>query len=122
MPVGPATNAFSHVTRKQIGTRIADEYNQERRSGPGVAFLALATMAPIRTVRAMILSNETLMATSLQQWTRLIRFVAAETAQVHIGQPVDPSLDGEVTCVLPRALSGCPMLCSRSCRLEQASH
>ncbi|KIM63685.1 hypothetical protein SCLCIDRAFT_15500 [Scleroderma citrinum Foug A] len=33
-------------------------------------------MAPIRT-----------------QWTRLIRFVAAETAQVHIGQPVDPSLD-----------------------------
>ncbi|KIK98210.1 hypothetical protein PAXRUDRAFT_824121 [Paxillus rubicundulus Ve08.2h10] len=33
-------------------------------------------MAPIRT-----------------QWTRLIRFVAAETAQVHIGQPVDPKLD-----------------------------
>ncbi|KIN99193.1 hypothetical protein M404DRAFT_1004870 [Pisolithus tinctorius Marx 270] len=27
------------------------------------------------------------------QWTRLIRFVAAETAQVHIGQPVDPTLD-----------------------------
>ncbi|KAJ7461931.1 fumarylacetoacetate hydrolase [Mycena latifolia] len=26
-------------------------------------------------------------------WTRLIRFVAAETAQVHIGQPVDPTLD-----------------------------
>ncbi|KIJ69892.1 hypothetical protein HYDPIDRAFT_178302 [Hydnomerulius pinastri MD-312] len=33
-------------------------------------------MAPIRT-----------------QWTRLIRFVAAETAQVHIGQPVDAKLD-----------------------------
>ncbi|KAH9965895.1 fumarylacetoacetate hydrolase [Russula dissimulans] len=33
-------------------------------------------MAPIRT-----------------QWTRLIRFVAAETSQVHIGQPVDPQLD-----------------------------
>ncbi|KAJ7167822.1 hypothetical protein C8R46DRAFT_257426 [Mycena filopes] len=33
-------------------------------------------MAPIRT-----------------QWTRLIRFVAAETLQVHIGQPVDASLD-----------------------------
>ncbi|KAI0072983.1 fumarylacetoacetate hydrolase [Panus rudis PR-1116 ss-1] len=33
-------------------------------------------MAPIRT-----------------QWTRLIRFVAAETAQVHLGQPVDPKLD-----------------------------
>jgi len=33
-------------------------------------------MAPIRT-----------------QWTRLIRFVAAETHQVHIGQPVDPGLD-----------------------------
>lgn len=27
------------------------------------------------------------------QWTRLIRFVAAETAQVHIGQPADPTLD-----------------------------
>jgi hypothetical protein len=28
-----------------------------------------------------------------QQWTRLIRFVAAETSQVHIGQPVDHALD-----------------------------
>ncbi|KAI0705743.1 fumarylacetoacetate hydrolase [Cerioporus squamosus] len=27
------------------------------------------------------------------QWTRLIRFVAAETAQVHVGEPVDPKLD-----------------------------
>ncbi|KAL4076250.1 hypothetical protein V8B97DRAFT_2001663 [Scleroderma yunnanense] len=27
------------------------------------------------------------------QWTRLIRFIAVETAQVHIGQPVNPSLD-----------------------------
>ncbi|KAJ7821198.1 hypothetical protein B0H14DRAFT_2831904 [Mycena olivaceomarginata] len=27
------------------------------------------------------------------QWTRLIRFVAAETSQVHLGQPVDASLD-----------------------------
>ncbi|EMD40397.1 hypothetical protein CERSUDRAFT_80071 [Gelatoporia subvermispora B] len=26
-------------------------------------------------------------------WTRLIRFVAAETAQVHIGEPIDPKLD-----------------------------
>ncbi|PFH46420.1 hypothetical protein AMATHDRAFT_155120 [Amanita thiersii Skay4041] len=33
-------------------------------------------MAPIRT-----------------QWTRLIRFVAAETSRVHIGQPIDASLD-----------------------------
>ncbi|KAH7887444.1 hypothetical protein F5I97DRAFT_1806645 [Phlebopus sp. FC_14] len=33
-------------------------------------------MAPIRT-----------------QWTRLIRFIAAETSEVHIGQPVDPRLD-----------------------------
>jgi len=33
-------------------------------------------MAPIRT-----------------QWTRLIRFVAAETSIVHIGEPVDPNLD-----------------------------
>jgi hypothetical protein len=31
----------------------------------------------------------------LQQWTRLIRFIAAETSQVHYGQPVDPRLDGE---------------------------
>ncbi|CAK5263179.1 unnamed protein product [Mycena citricolor] len=29
----------------------------------------------------------------IHPWTRLIRFVAAETAQVHIGQPVDPKLD-----------------------------
>jgi len=35
-----------------------------------------STMAPIRT-----------------QWTRLIRFVAVETSQVHIGQPVDPQLE-----------------------------
>lgn len=27
------------------------------------------------------------------QWTRLIRFVAAETKRVHIGQPVNPNLD-----------------------------
>ncbi|KAI8989908.1 fumarylacetoacetate hydrolase [Trametes punicea] len=27
------------------------------------------------------------------QWTRLIRFVAAESGQVHIGEPVDPKLD-----------------------------
>ncbi|KAJ7858059.1 fumarylacetoacetate hydrolase [Mycena olivaceomarginata] len=27
------------------------------------------------------------------QWTRLFRFVTAETSQVHIGQPVDPSLE-----------------------------
>jgi len=27
------------------------------------------------------------------KWTRLIRFVAAETSQVHIGQPVDSTLD-----------------------------
>ncbi|KAL5508452.1 hypothetical protein ACEPAH_6071 [Sanghuangporus vaninii] len=33
-------------------------------------------MAPIRTA-----------------WTRLIRFVAAETSMVHIGEPVDPNLD-----------------------------
>ncbi|TFK25992.1 fumarylacetoacetate hydrolase [Coprinopsis marcescibilis] len=33
-------------------------------------------MAPIRT-----------------EWTRLIRFVAAETSRVHIGQPVDSNLD-----------------------------
>ncbi|KAF9226797.1 hypothetical protein BS17DRAFT_728647 [Gyrodon lividus] len=33
------------------------------------------------------------MAPIKTQWTRLIRFVAAETAQVHIGQPVDPKLD-----------------------------
>ncbi|KAJ7668142.1 hypothetical protein B0H17DRAFT_1088258 [Mycena rosella] len=27
------------------------------------------------------------------QWTRLIRFIAAETSQVHIGQPLDAALD-----------------------------
>ncbi|KAH9062661.1 hypothetical protein EDB87DRAFT_1605167 [Lactarius vividus] len=27
------------------------------------------------------------------QWTRLIRFVAAETSKIHIGQPVDPQID-----------------------------
>jgi hypothetical protein len=32
---------------------------------------------------------------SFQQWTRLIRFVAAETSQIHIGQPVDHQLDSE---------------------------
>ncbi|THG95879.1 hypothetical protein EW026_g5848 [Hermanssonia centrifuga] len=26
-------------------------------------------------------------------WSRLIRFVAAETAQIHIGEPIDPELD-----------------------------
>ncbi len=29
-----------------------------------------------------------------QNWSRLIRFVAAETAQIHIGEPIDPELDG----------------------------
>ncbi|KAJ3509760.1 hypothetical protein NLJ89_g5048 [Agrocybe chaxingu] len=33
------------------------------------------------------------MAPIKTQWTRLIRFVAAETGRVHIGQPVDPNLD-----------------------------
>lgn len=32
-----------------------------------------------------------------QQWTRLIRFVAVETSQVHIGQPIDPKLDSKAT-------------------------
>ncbi|KAF8735973.1 hypothetical protein AX14_001118 [Amanita brunnescens Koide BX004] len=29
----------------------------------------------------------------MTRWTRLIRFVAAETSRVHIGQPVDPNVD-----------------------------
>ncbi|TFK43855.1 hypothetical protein BDQ12DRAFT_643575 [Crucibulum laeve] len=33
------------------------------------------------------------MAPIKTQWTRLIRFVAAETGRVHIGQPVDSKLD-----------------------------
>jgi len=33
------------------------------------------------------------MAPIQTQWTRLIRFIAAETSQVHIGEPVDPNLD-----------------------------
>lgn len=30
----------------------------------------------------------------MQSWTRLIRFVSAETSMVHIGEPVDKNLDG----------------------------
>ncbi|KAH8999073.1 fumarylacetoacetate hydrolase [Lactarius akahatsu] len=33
------------------------------------------------------------MAPVKTQWTRLIRFVAAETSKIHIGQPIDPQLD-----------------------------
>ncbi|KAI0307130.1 fumarylacetoacetate hydrolase [Multifurca ochricompacta] len=33
------------------------------------------------------------MAPIKTQWTRLIRFVAVETCEIHIGQPVDPQLD-----------------------------
>ncbi|KIJ97845.1 hypothetical protein K443DRAFT_681211 [Laccaria amethystina LaAM-08-1] len=33
------------------------------------------------------------MAPIKTQWSRLIRFVAAETSRVHLGQPVDPHLD-----------------------------
>ncbi|KAI0941392.1 hypothetical protein AcV7_002982 [Taiwanofungus camphoratus] len=33
------------------------------------------------------------MAPIKTQWTRLIRFVAAETGEVHLGEPVDPQLD-----------------------------
>lgn len=29
-----------------------------------------------------------------KQWTRLIRFIAAETSEVHIGEPIDKALDG----------------------------
>jgi hypothetical protein len=31
--------------------------------------------------------------TTSQSWTRLIRFLAYEDAQVHLGEPVDPDLD-----------------------------
>jgi len=33
------------------------------------------------------------MAPVKTRWTRLIRFVAVETSQIHIGQPIDPQLD-----------------------------
>ncbi|KAI9447995.1 hypothetical protein H4582DRAFT_2068560 [Lactarius indigo] len=33
------------------------------------------------------------MAPVKTQWTRLIRFIAAETSKIHIGQPIDPQLD-----------------------------
>lgn len=36
----------------------------------------------------------------VQQWTRLIRFVAVETAQVHVGEPIDGNLDSMFTLVL----------------------
>jgi hypothetical protein len=39
--------------------------------------------------------DQTLSEWCFQQWTRLIRFVAVETSQVHVGQPVDPQLDSE---------------------------
>ncbi|KAJ7339083.1 hypothetical protein DFH08DRAFT_915768 [Mycena albidolilacea] len=50
-------------------------------------------MSPIHTVRSRKPSFERIL-TVTHQWTRHIRFFAAETSQVHIGQPVDPSLDG----------------------------
>jgi hypothetical protein len=51
-------------------------------------------MAPIRTVSYLLCPYIAKIDPSTQQWTRLIRFVAAETAQVHVGQPIDPNLDG----------------------------
>lgn len=50
-------------------------------------------MSPIKTVSRFEARRTTLIL-SLQQWTRLIRFVAAETSQIHIGEPVDRHLDG----------------------------
>ncbi|KAK0206707.1 hypothetical protein DFS33DRAFT_1372942 [Desarmillaria ectypa] len=35
------------------------------------------------------------MAPIITQWFRLIRFIAAETSHVHIGQPADSTLDGK---------------------------
>ena len=60
-----------------------------------------STMAPIRTVcsRRRPLSWSHSPRGRFQQWTRLIRFVAVETSQVHIGQPVDPQLDSEAFCL-----------------------
>jgi hypothetical protein len=31
----------------------------------------------------------------MKQWSRLIRFLAAETLKVHIGEPIEPLLDGK---------------------------
>lgn len=51
-------------------------------------------MAPIRTVRSPLGSLSHRGLWCQQQWTRLIRFVAVETGEVHLGQPIDPKLDG----------------------------
>ena len=32
----------------------------------------------------------------MQSWERLIRFVAAETNRIHIGQPVESQMDGSL--------------------------
>ena len=49
--------------------------------------------------------DQTLSEWCFQQWTRLIRFVAVETSQVHIGQPVDPQLDSEAVCLTDMCLA-----------------
>lgn len=38
-----------------------------------------------------------MLSTMAQRWTRLIRFTAVETGgkKIHLGQPVDPNVDGE---------------------------
>ena len=59
-------------------------------------------MSPIRTVRTPCDRSPPAADGVVQQWTRLIRFVAAETAQVHIGEPVDPKLDGALYLQSPR--------------------
>lgn len=63
-------------------------------SQPTVRITTTTTMAPIQTVRPFELDYASCTHKQPQQWTRLIRFVAAETSQVHLGQPVDPKLDG----------------------------
>ena len=37
------------------------------------------------------------LSTMAQRWTRLIRFTAVETGgkKIHLGQPVDPKVDGK---------------------------
>lgn len=50
--------------------------------------------------------GELVLTASVQSWTRLIRFVAAETSQVHIGEPIDRKLDGaSKTCIVSSTIT-----------------
>jgi hypothetical protein len=57
-----------------------------------------------------------------QLWTRLIRFVAAETSQVHIGQPVSSNLDGLFSIQSYTAIMIIYILCSWTGCAHKGNH